>query len=106
MRTENVADEFQDENIDNELIQTILDEFSDGSSPNQSSTLKDKEYAPADFKSKKDVLEQMLKVAIKKEEYEEAARLRDEINKVIEVPMYSYKSRQTEKQDSADKKVD
>jgi hypothetical protein len=79
---ENFNDDFQNENLDNELIRTILDEFS-GAEPDKTWSIKDKgSFLEDDFKSKKDVLEEMLKVAIKKEEYEEAARLRDEINKI------------------------
>lgn len=103
---DNVADEFHDETFDNELIQTILEEFNDNSSPKQYSTPKQSRVSQDEFKSKKDVLEEMLKVAVKKEDYEEAAKIRDEIKKVSEVPMYSYKSRQIEKQDSADNKID
>ncbi|MDH5719339.1 MAG: DUF151 domain-containing protein [Spirochaetia bacterium] len=72
-----VGDEQLEESADaqaDELIESMLE------------TLKEKETlfkteGKADdiFKSKKEVLEQMLKVAISKERYEEAANIRDEI---------------------------
>ncbi|MDH4263354.1 MAG: bifunctional nuclease family protein [Spirochaetia bacterium] len=71
---------FQGEGMDNELIQTILDEFS-GLDSNKDSNVTEKSSISSDeFKSKKEVLEQMLKIAVNKEKYEDAARLRDEIN--------------------------
>lgn len=71
-----------DENLDNELIQTILDEFSEGSM-NKSWGLKNEtDPASDDYKSKREVLEEMLKVAVKNEKYEDAAKLRDEITRI------------------------
>jgi len=75
-------EDYSHDSLDNELIQTILDEFADGGG-NKAWRTKDREPSLSDeFKSKKDVLEQMLKAAIAKEAYEEAARIRDEINRI------------------------
>lgn len=61
-----------------ELVDSILEEFAGAENPS-----KDSEQVSQDarnYKDKKQVLEQMLKNAIAKEQYEEAAQLRDEIN--------------------------
>jgi hypothetical protein len=71
-----------DENLDHELIQTILDEFADDT-PKWNSK-QNEQNDQTSYKSKKEVLEQMLQTAIKKEKYEEAANIRDEIKKIEE----------------------
>jgi len=77
-----IVEDFSSDSLDNELIQTILDEFSEGSSVKTWNPRSKEPLFKEEFKDKQDVLEQMLDAALKKEAYEEAARLRDEIIKI------------------------
>lgn len=66
--------DFLEEEGKDEFIQTILDEFSGHAEEYQKP-----EGRPASYQSKKEVLENMLARAISNEQYEEAAKLRDEL---------------------------
>ena len=83
------AFEMSDEQKD-ELVQSIIDEFNE---PGQASMLQKSTSSNLSgketFQTKEQVLEQMLKAALKREAYEEAASLRDELNQ-LRVPLKGY----------------
>ena len=82
---ESLADEEKDE-----LIQSIIDEFGEppelpirpGKKSVKEAESEKASETGAEFKSREEVLKQMLNVAISQENYEEAARLRDEISQL------------------------
>jgi len=66
-----------------EVIGNVLNEFEEP--PVTSKKMPDEGAKPArreNYKSKEDVLQQMLSVAVKSENYEEAAKIRDELNEL------------------------
>lgn len=83
---EGLGEAFSDDSIDHELIQSILEDFTESPSSKSRDQQRKSKLLPEGnetYKSKEEVLQQMLKTAIKHEKYEEAAKLRDEINKLI-----------------------
>ncbi|MDH5717254.1 MAG: DUF151 domain-containing protein [Spirochaetia bacterium] len=93
-----------DENLDDpetdESIQAMLEALKgkeELAKKGDKSQLKEDE-----FKSKKEVLEQMLKVAITKEHYEEAAAIRDEIKSLKS----NHKNKDRKKEDNRNKSLD
>ncbi|MDH4200581.1 MAG: DUF151 domain-containing protein [Spirochaetia bacterium] len=100
-------EEFQhEENMDNELIQTILEEFNESPSLKPYSPARQSKVVADEFKTKKEVLEHMLEAAVKKEDYEEAAKIRDEIKIVGNEASGLLRKQAQTKKDSINKKMD
>jgi len=91
MLEESIPEEGMGDDHREDMIQTILEEFGDSSSvikgAQQSDLIPKKLKGSDNFQTKEEVLEQMLKVAVKKEAYEEAARLRDELREMRSTQM-------------------
>ncbi len=81
--TESLPDEILSDEQKDDLIQTIIDEFGEGEEVKKDSKKKEssekKGKGGEKLQSREEVLKQMLKVAIAKERYEDAAQLRDEL---------------------------
>lgn len=89
---EEIAEELAYETEKDDIVQSILDEFENITqkyegpgenkkkiTPEQGPEKMKREAQMESYSSKKEVLEQMLQTAVQKENYEEAARIRDEI---------------------------